>query len=77
MEIQTFILPAHWASYLIDRTGDYSLEPGDTILINAFLRNCKLTDWDCVDVSDEVWFARQNDATGLGGNVATFTFIKS
>lgn len=70
----TYTLPVYWASYLVN--GDASgLEPGEKTEIDAWLAN-EGGIGSCVDVSEDSWFARSNDATTLGGDVATYTFLK-
>lgn len=65
-------LPAHWASYLIN--GDASGMGDDEIAdIDRYVKLQGLA--SCTSVGDETWFAQRNDAGGLGGDVATFTFL--
>lgn len=70
--LQTYVLPVYWASYLIN--GDSSgMDRADLIACNDWLNARKLRrDYFC-DVS-ESWFARANDATSLGGDVAEFSY---
>lgn len=70
---KTYTLPAYWASYLID--GDSSgMSREDLIACNDWLNARNLVrDYFC-DVSDQAWFARANDATELGGDVAEFSY---
>lgn len=72
--ITNYDLPAYWASYLVN--GDASgLEPGEQEQIDAW--SARQGDiGSCVDVSEDSWFAWSNDATNLGGDVATYAFLK-
>jgi hypothetical protein len=69
----TYVLPACWASYLIN--GDHSgLEPGEKQQVDAFLEREKLSAPSGCD--DEAHFSRHNDAhTGLSEDVLGFTFL--
>lgn len=72
-ELETYDLPAYWASYLIN--GDASgMSDTDRAICGDFLAVRGLRAADCLNVSDDTWFAWRNDATDLGGDVATFTF---
>ena len=72
----TYILPSYWASALVN--GDYT---GLSDEEAAEVRSC--TDWicsqlgraECVDVSEEEWFARSNDWDSVAGNVMEYTFL--
>jgi hypothetical protein len=71
MNTETYILPAYWASYLIN--GDASgLSDDEQAECDAW------TDTNlggnCVDVG-EPYFAHRNDAGTLAGDVAEFTFF--
>jgi hypothetical protein len=68
-----YVLPAYWASALLngDSSGMSEAECDD---MDAWYRH-ETPGW-CVDVSDEEEFAMSNDATTIGGAVATFTFHK-
>ena len=73
-ELIKFTLPIYWACYLINGDAD-GLEEGEQEEIDAFVekeREGKAISW--ADVS-ESWFAHNNDANGLGGDVATYTAI--
>jgi len=73
-EVINFTLPIYWACYLINGDAD-GLNDGEQEEIDAFVekeRDGKAISW--ADVS-EPWFAHNNDANGLGGDVATFTAI--
>ena len=68
-----YTLPTLWASYLVN--GDPSSLTDDELN--------ELVEWMqtekpgiCLSVSDDHWFAKSNDATWLGGDVATYTFEK-
>ena len=75
MKTETYTLPAHWASYLINGdASSFSLyDDGDAEIarIDAF---CENIGGDCVDVSEESYFSRWNDAGELAGDMAEFTF---
>lgn len=75
MELVTRILPAHWASALIN--GDESgLTAADREHLDEYIAEEleRYEQFHTVDVSDESWFARDNDAGGLAGDVAQYTF---
>lgn len=65
----TYILPARWASYLINGD-DSGLEDPEIAEIDSFCEGLG----PCVNVSDENEFSWTNDANDVGGAVATFTF---
>lgn len=70
---ETYILPAYWASALVN--GDYSgLEDPDTKQLNDWLEQTK--PGSCVGCSEEQYFSWHNDATRLGGDVLEFYFHK-
>lgn len=74
MNTETYILPAHWASPLIN--DDYSgLEESEHAEVIEFLFINKETLGSCINVSDDSWFAHSNDAHTLACDVATFTFL--
>lgn len=78
MTTETYILPEHWASALIN--ADFSgLEDSDIAEIEAFENNNKEDNcrFCCVGCSEEPFFAHSNDATKLGGNVLEYTFDTS
>ena len=68
-DVVKYTLPMYWASYLIngDATG---LEDGEQEQIDAWCKS-EGNPW-FVDVGEH-YFARRNDATNLGGNVAEYT----
>ena len=73
-EIETaeYVLPAYWASYLIN--GDASgLEDDEQAEIDQWLDRGQ--PGCCVDCGESE-FSWRNDATGLCGDVATFVFHK-
>lgn len=75
MKTLTYTLPSYWASYLVN--GDASgLEDAEIAEVDAFVKS-EANDglFSCADVSEETWFAHTNDASGVGGDVATFTFL--
>jgi hypothetical protein len=69
-EVVEYTLPVYWASYLIN--GDASgLENGEQKQIDEWLE--REGNPHFVDVSEDTHFAHRNDATNLGGDVATYT----
>lgn len=69
MKTVTYVLPAHWASAIIN--DDYSgYTDEEAMEIEDFCKDLG----PCVDVTDEEEFGWTNDANGLGGSVATFHF---
>lgn len=71
IKTQTYTLPAHWASALIN--GDTSgMEDAEEKEMDVWL-DAEKPGW-CVDCTDEAEFRRSNDATSLGGDCLTFTF---
>lgn len=69
MKIETYVLPAYWASYLLN--GDASgYEDVELKEIKDFCEDLG----PCIDVTDEEEFRWWNDANNLGGSVATFHF---
>ena len=88
IETADFVLPAYWASYLIN--GDDSGQTvGETAEIDRWVNQCEVdaivTEGvtvsakhlaGCLNVSDDTRFSWWNDANnGLGGDVETFTFL--
>lgn len=68
----TYTLPAYWASYLINGD-DSGIEAADKAAADKFLADHNLpAPCSC---SDESWFAWNNDATLLGGDVMEYTFL--
>jgi hypothetical protein len=71
MRTRNFVLPAHFASYLIN--GDASsLSMDDVDAIEHFMAKRNLL--GCIDCSEESWFSRSNDLENLGSDVMRFTF---
>ena len=71
--IEKFILPAYWASYLIN-DDESGLEGEDQYYADQFMARHNLP--APVSCSDESWFSRHNDSgNGLGGDVLEFTFL--
>ena len=77
LEIETFQLPSHWASYFINADPS-SLDDADIAAADGW--------WDetfpfqivtCVDVTEEGHFCKHHDADRwcLACEVATFTFL--
>ena len=72
-ELFTYELPVYWASYLINGD-DSGLEPGERQEIDTWLAKQGLDRGDAVDCG-EPYFSWNNDANGIGGDVAEFTFL--
>lgn len=75
MKTETFILPAYWASALIN--GDYSgMEEQDINELTAFIESNKEDNsyFSCIDVSEESYFSHRNDARTLACDVSEYTF---
>jgi hypothetical protein len=71
LRTKTFILPAHFASFLVN--GDASsLSMDDVDEIELFKAKRNLL--SCVDCSEDSWFSWRNDLNNLGGDVMRFTF---
>lgn len=70
MKTQTFKLPAHWASALIN--DDFSgLEDADEAELRAFVNSAN---GNCIDVSEEPYFSHSNDAHTLACDCLDYTF---
>jgi len=73
MQTETYTLPAHWASYLIN--GDASgLEDSEQEQVDAW-RDYHPELSACVDCTQEPEFRHSNDADFLGGDTLKYTFI--
>lgn len=72
--INTYSLPAYWASALIN-ADESGMSDNDTKELNEWL--AKENPGSCVGCSDEQYFAHCNDATKLGGDCLDFYFRKS
>lgn len=72
METQTYILPAYWASGLMnnDWTGCAKLDKAEA---EKFLSDKNLP--GPVSCSDDQYFKWGNDANNIGGDVLEFTFL--
>lgn len=71
MKTLTYILPAYWASYLIN--GDASgLEDSERAVVDSFMVN--EGNPNIVDCG-EPYFSRRNDATLLAGDVCIYTAL--
>jgi hypothetical protein len=68
---QTYILPAHWASAIINADNS-GLEDSDIADIQDFMERVK--PGYCVGCSEEPYFAHWNDYNNIGGNMLDFTF---
>lgn len=79
MKTTTYLLPAHWASYLINGdASSFSLnDDGGDAEIKAINRWCQDMEVGfCQDCSDEPRFSRWNDGpnNSQGGDVLDYTF---
>ena len=77
LEIETFQLPTHWASYFINADPS-SLDDADIAAADGWWEEtfpCLAV--SCVDVTEEGHFCKYHDATRwcLACEVATFTFL--
>lgn len=73
MITKTFILPAYWASYLINNDAS-GISTEDKHLADKFLTENSFP--SPVSCSDESYFSWDNDAdTGVGGDVLEYTFL--
>ena len=71
MKARNFVLPAHFASYLIN--GDASsLNVEEVDEIEDFMTKHNL--YDCIDCSEDSWVQWNNDMNYIGGDVMRFTF---
>lgn len=72
-QITKWILPAYWASYLVN--GDASgLSAEDKVACDAFLAREALSRASFADCSEQ-YFSRTNDAGTMAGDVCEFTAI--
>jgi hypothetical protein len=76
LKTETYTLPSHWASYLIngDPTSFDLYKDGDAEIkrIDRFLKRNNLG--FCLDCSEDEEFSWSNDAGELAGSTAEFTF---
>ena len=71
MKHETYILPSHYACYLIN--GDHSsLDDAEIKEIDRW-RDNEGVSW-CVNVSEESFFAHKSDLGNMEGDMAEFTF---
>lgn len=70
LKFETRILPAHWASYLVN--ADMTDPDIDYDEIETYLKSERIG-W-CADVSDEAEFRTRNDFDSLGGDCLEYTF---
>lgn len=73
IETNTYILPAYWASVLINMDASGTSKE-DQQAIKEFLETEK--PGSCAGCSNESWFAHTNDANNIGGDVMEYTFHK-
>ena len=71
IKINKYILPVGWAPYLVYGEEDW-LTKVEVKAIDRFVEKYNLL--DCVECSEDLWFAWANDATLEGGTVAEYTF---
>ena len=76
MNIETYTLPAYWASYLInnDKSGtkDFDISDCDEFIDSILEKNTRAT---CIGCGEESYFSTTNDSrNGLGGDVMDYTF---
>ena len=69
MKTESYVLPSHWASALIN-DDESGLSYEDSLELEDFCKDLG----PCIDVTDEEEFSWTNDANRLGGSVATFAF---
>lgn len=70
-KIVKYILPAYWASYLINADAS-GLQDGEQDQIDAFMSGNRLpAPVDC----GEQFFARSNDYSRMGGDVCEYSFL--
>ena len=75
MKTTTYVLPAHWASALIN-ADESGMSDEESRALNDWLRDTNAG--YCVDCSDESEFRHTHDADeyALAGDCLTFTFTK-
>jgi hypothetical protein len=73
MKTTTYILPAYWASALVN-ADESGMENKEIEEMNAWLDSVK--PGSCVGCSDNEYFAHSNAANSLGGDVLEFYFHK-
>ena len=69
MKTESYVLPSHWASALIN-DDESGLSYEDSLELEDFCKDLG----PCLDVTNEEEFSWYNDANNLGGSVATFHF---
>lgn len=72
--LRRYDLPSCWASYLVNGD-DSGIEDSDKQAADQFVAKEGLQGWCGPDVSERTWFARSNDATRIGGDVARYTWV--
>jgi len=72
MKIIKYVLPAYWASYLINND-DSGMVGDDKVRSDKFLNDNKLP--FPVSCSDESFFSGHNDAGTLAGDCLEYTFL--
>ena len=64
MQIETFILPTHWACYLVNADASY-LNDDDQAEIDTYIDDLLASGYECfhvADVSQDSYFSRYHDA---------------
>lgn len=77
MEFETMELdlPTHWATYFMN--GDSSgMEPEEKKEVDDWWDANIEDGWDCVDISEDHWFASYHDGGYLAADVAKYTFMR-
>ena len=76
MNIETYTLPAYWASYLINNdasgTNDFDVSDCDEFIDSILEKNTRAS---CIGCGEESYFLKTNDSrNGLWGDVLDYTF---
>jgi hypothetical protein len=71
-ETVVYILPAYWASALVN-CDDSGLEDGERQVLEAWCKRTNTNYGTCLNVG-EPYYARSNDAGTLAGDVAEYLF---
>jgi hypothetical protein len=70
----TYVLPAYWASALVN-CDDSGLEDEERQALEAWCERANTPNGPCLDVG-EPYYARNNDAGTLAGDVAEYLFLE-
>lgn len=71
-DINTYILPSYWASYLINNDPS-GLSDEEKLQVDEWLKANSYPSF--IDCGDKEYFSWGNDANSLGGNVMEFRTI--